>query len=533
MEDHRPNRSPSGDDPLRSIADEVFSYLGKTFPVSCGSDEFHYFPQLPAAREGWSGWDDFTPGRIVEVKRRLSSFETAIDLLSRSMEDPEHRTDADTLVGMVRTLREQLHEVRSHESCPTVHLTILCTALASSLEDPDPAAWDLRAKTVPSFLSQAREALGDMPRLFRDQGLEMIGDVRGWLRSLRMEEARLAPVVSALERFEGFLRDARTRSRHLLPPETVEKIVGEHIGCGTGPEEVRDALLEELHETAGTMERVGGIRFPGKRRNEAIRVIPFPDIPGGGVLEMYRREAEKLLRHGIELGIVPEDLPAISPLRVAPLPSYLYAIRAASAYSFTPGTPSRGGTFYIVPHEGPWSDSREELVEYRMLTAHETYPGHHLLDSWRWHLVPPSRRPVERPLYYEGWACFAEELMRFTGYFSSPADHLLLAKRRYRRAVRGLVDLDLQTGRIGRDSAVGLLVDAGYPRDVAASVVPKYALRPGYQVCYSIGLRRFLDLHARYGAGKEKWFVRTVLSRGEIGFDRVEQALQGGVESSR
>ena len=117
---------------------------------------------------------------------------------------------------------------------------------------------------------------------------------------------------------------------------------------------------------------------------------------------------------------MPEDLSENSPLEIAPLPPYLKAIRAASAYSFTPGHPTHKGTFYVVPREGPWIDNREELAEYRMLSAHETWPGHHLLDSWRWHHAPPLRRPLEFPLFYEGWACFAEEMMRLTGYFSEP-----------------------------------------------------------------------------------------------------------------
>jgi len=115
--------------------------------------------------------------------------------------------------------------------------------------------------------------------------------------------------------------------------------------------------------------------------------------------------------------------------------------------------------------------------------------------------------------------------MRMTGYFSGPADILLLAKRRRRRAIRGLVDLDLQTGKLDCRSAAQLLVEAGFPADAAASVVPKYALRPGYQVCYTFGLRRFLDLYRRYGTGDTERFVQEVLSCGEIGFDLVEKCL--------
>jgi uncharacterized protein (DUF885 family) len=518
-------KSPSRD-VLESIAVDVFSYLGKTFPVCCASDEFFYFPQVIPPEGSWSGWDDFSRERTEEVARKLSSVEHDLGHLSRNTKDADVLTDAETLKRMTRTLREQLQEVRFHETQPTFYLTILCTALASSLEDDDCRAWNLRAQTLPAFLEQARETLTDMPRLFRDQGLEMIRDTKAWLRSLDRAENDLAPVVSGILPFEDFLRNARTRNHSLLPPETVERIVKEHVGCGIGPGEVRHTLMEEIREMGKVMEEVCEGLCPGTDWREAVRKIPPPEIPGGGPQELYGEEADRLLRHCIRIGIVPEDLPRMSPLRVEPLPSYLRTIRAASAYSFTPENRLQTGTFYIVPFGGEWDDNREDLVDYRMLTAHETYPGHHLLDSWRWRFVSPTRRPLESPLFYEGWACFAEELMRSTGYFSGPVDLLLLAKRRYRRAVRGIVDLDLQSGKRDRHSAALLLADSGFSHDAASSVAGKYPLRPGYQVCYTFGLKRFLALYNRYGTGDARRFVETVLSCGEIGFDLVENDLR-------
>jgi len=514
------------EDILRPIAEKLFSYLGESFPVCCGSDEFYYFPQVVPAQGGGTGWDNFTPEKIGEVTGRLSSVEDELGLLPGKSEDRELLADAETLKRMVRTLREQLAHVRFHETQPTFHLTVMCTALAASLGDPDHLAFRHRAKTLPSFLEQAKETLTDMPRLFRDLGLGMIRDTKAWLGSLKRDETEIAPVHAAVSQFEDFLRGARTKSRYLLPSEIVERIVKEHMGCGVAPRDVRDAILEEIGEMGGIMDTICAGLFPGDSRKEAIRNIPLPGIPEGGTLALYREEAANLLRHCIMERFVPEDLPAISPLRVETLPPYLEAIRAASAYSFSPGNPAGGGTFFIVPREGPWDDNREDLADYRMLTAHEAYPGHHLLDSWRWHFVSPTRRPVEMPLFYEGWACFAEELMRMTGYFSGPVDLLLLAKRRYRRAVRGLVDLDLQTGTIDERRAARLLADSGIPADVASSVVAKYALRPGYQVCYTFGLRRFLDLYSRFGTNDLKRFVEAVLSCGDIGFEHVENALR-------
>lgn len=511
---------------LADTAREVFDLLGEAFPLSCRSDEFHYFPQIIPPQGPRDGWDDFTPERVSEVAQQLATAERAIESIARRTDDDETAIDATTLIRMMRTLREQLVEVRFHQRQPTFHLTLLSTALASALGEADRRTWQARMETLPAFLQQAQAVLTDMPALFRDMGLEMTRDILAWLRTLDMADNEVFPLCREVERFADFLKGARTGGDCLLPPEIVERIVMEHLGCGVGLDGVRESLREEIDATGRIMAEQRAALPPGAGPGGAmIREEPPSALSAGVMLERYRSESNRLLTHCIAQGIVPEALPTMSPLGVSMLPSYLRAIRAASAYSFTSADPARKGTFFVVPPDGPWSDNREEWGEYRMLTAHETYPGHHLLDSYRWLVSPALRRPVESPLFYEGWACFAEELMRITGYFSGPADLLILAKRRHRRAVRGLVDLDLQTGLLDLPAAARRLTGAGFPADAALSAVPKYALRPGVQVCYTYGLRRFIDLYAHCGSNDAKGFARAVLSCGEIGFDLLGKHL--------
>jgi uncharacterized protein (DUF885 family) len=161
-----------------------------------------------------------------------------------------------------------------------------------------------------------------------------------------------------------------------------------------------------------------------------------------------------------------------------------------------------------------------------MLSAHETYPGHHLLDSSRGRLVRSIRRYIEQPLFYEGWACFAEEMMKITKYFSSPADCLLLAKRRLWRAIRGKIDIGLQTGTMDIETAAGYLQKAGISKEQAISSARKYPLNPGYQVCYTLGLRQFLSLYEKYGQDNLQKFVRTILDQGEIRFTDLETVFK-------
>jgi uncharacterized protein (DUF885 family) len=45
----------------------------------------------------------------------------------------------------------------------------------------------------------------------------------------------------------------------------------------------------------------------------------------------------------------------------------------------------------------------------------------------------------EHAFFYEGWACFAEEMLEMTDSISDPGDRLMVAKRRLWRAIRGTV----------------------------------------------------------------------------------------------
>jgi len=116
--------------------------------------------------------------------------------------------------------------------------------------------------------------------------------------------------------------------------------------------------------------------------------------------------------------------------------------------------------------------------------------------------------------------------MRLTGYFLAPGDRLLLAKRRLWRAIRGKVDIGLQTGKMNISTAARYLAETGVSLERAMSSARKYTLNPGYQLCYTLGLRRFLDLFARYGRDRLPDFVRTVLEEGEIRFTDLEKILQ-------
>jgi uncharacterized protein (DUF885 family) len=335
----------------------------------------------------------------------------------------------------------------------------------------------------------------------------------------------LKPALEALQRFEDTLHRIATRRDFIQPAERVSRIFQSHLKFGGDFAQIENLLEQEIRETRGVIEDITGRAMSAGALEDAYKRIALPGIGSGGLLELYRRQVDRLGRHCLDQGLVSKELFRQCPVRVAPVPPYLSATRTASSYSIPPGHPPGGGVFYVINANNAGEANKGYQREYRILTAHETYPGHHLLDSCRWRHSRSIRRVIEHPLFYEGWACFAEELLRLTGYFSGPDARLLLARRRLWRAIRGKIDLGLQTGTMDLATAARHLVKTGVPAPDAMAVVRKYPLNPGYQLCYTIGTRRFLDLFQRYGRHDLQRFATTVLGQGEIGFQDLERVL--------
>ncbi|MDZ7334846.1 MAG: DUF885 domain-containing protein [candidate division KSB1 bacterium] len=518
---------------FRKIADQIFTSLAQAFPIACASDEFYYFPQIRISDLSWQVWDDFSPEAVQETVMQLGGWETQIASMNTLALGLNEQIELALLKKFVITLREQLAEIRFWQWQPSFYLMLANLGIAEAISSPDPGAKHERAVGLPSFLDRARKNLDDVPTLFREIALNMVSDTQQYFASLQSNVPELQRSQEALQRFADHLLTLPTRSDFALPSELLQRVVQYHLNSGLDLKEANEALDLEIAEMQRVMdEEARGLISNAQLDSDhtlwslAIRSLPVPTLGTDGLLGLYRDAVNQLAQHCIDKKLISSELIVDCPVNVAPVPSYLAAIRTASSYSVTARHPAAGGTFYVNHAEVSGPENRERLLEYRMLAAHETYPGHHLLDTFRWNLQQPIRRHIEQPIYYEGWACFAEKLMRLTGFFSQPGDRFLLAKRRLWRATRGKVDLALQLGEMNFDTASQFLIETGTSTQWATDSVRKYPLNPGYQLCYAIGLRRFIDLFDRFGQSNLKSFVQTCLQQGEINFADLETILR-------
>ncbi len=516
---------------VENIGLQLFEIVAQHFPIASTSDEFYYFPQVPPEDLNPNAWDRFNEDAISDMVKKLAAVERQAALFLAEETEPassdiEAHIDLSLVKRVTRTLIEQLTEIRAWETQPTLHLTVACIGMAEAMDSHDPAIKHDRARGLPDFLDNAGRVLKQVPVLFRELGLEMIDATRSYLTFLQQQVPALNTALAALDRFEYTLLKVDTRSYFHLSTALVERIVDFHLNCKQELSDINHILDQEIHEMQALISDLSGSPAGDLSRSTIFDKIPLPEIGREGLLGLYRTEVSRLAKHCLDNGLISADLFRTCPVRVEPVPAYLSATRTASSYSIPPKHPPTGGIFYVINADDMREARKAYQREYRILSAHETYPGHHLLDSYRWTHDSPIRRALEHPLFYEGWACFAEEIMQQTGYFNSPGERLLVARRRLWRAIRGKVDLGLQTGAMDLKMAAGYLGKTGIDATDAISAVRKYPLNPGYQLCYTIGLQRFLDLYQRYGQKNLKEFVAAVLSRGEIDFKNLAYVLR-------
>ncbi len=522
---------------IADICQDFFEAAAEQFPVATASDEFYYFPQVTSSSKDWSIWDNFSAEAIDSFVAKLLGFERELARLETSHhehleENLDLEIDFSFLLSAIQILREQLTAVRQWERQPTFHLTIACLGITEALEAKDPSAADLRAETLPAFIEIARKSLRDIPALFRELALNMLMQCQQFFKSLIPRLPSLKKTMPEIEALGDFLQNARTRPDFLLPAKLTERVIRRHLNCRLDFSAIGAVLDREINDMHKQLAQEAHTIADDVPWETHIDNIPLPILPKGGLLALYRKQVQDLAEHCMAMGFVNKDLYRQCPVQVLPVPAFLSATRTASSYSIYPQHPPSGGIFYVINADDPVEARKSYHREYKILSAHETYPGHHFLDCKRLQHKRRLRRSIEKPLFYEGWACFAEMLMQMSGYLNVPHQRLLLARRRLWRAVRGRIDLGLQTGAMTFENAIDELTATGINREDAAAVVRKYPLNPGYQLCYTLGYKNFSDLFQIYGGENIQGFVDCAVSHGEIDFQYLERIFDHKITSN-
>ena len=534
------------------LAQEYFDDLARRFPVMCASDEFHFLPRAQAAANHYDKFDDLDSLAIEAGIEKMKSFQKVFARLDASEKDLESRIDLQVLLANIAGFIIEFDKKRIWQFNPLLYLKIAFIGLDHALTKPAGDMGEV-ANRVSARLSDAHRVLGQalknisaVPETYHQASRSMVGDCRRYLKQVAKDLAARIPgkpatmlplymekTATALDELDHFLSSLAPQPDRDFAVKTLPQTLKNHFLSTRSVNEIYQMAVEDWHANLASLEKLKLKIDPSSSWQDLYHGYFPSDIDRSDTISLYREEIERLRSFFGGQGFTAEVIE--TPVEIAETPEYLRSVRGAASFAaaFTADAGEQS-FFYITPHlAGQNTATADTLLkkrfhrEFKLLTAHETIPGHHLLDSVRRKLDNPIRRQVESPLFYEGWASYAESLLIDSGYITRPLDLLVDYKRRLWRSARCQVDLGLTTEKIDLDDAVHLLNVCGFSPEEAQRQVDRFRLNPGYQLCYSFGCHEFKELKATYNSQMDTpLFHRFVLEGGELPFHLIEKRFE-------
>lgn len=165
------------------------------------------------------------------------------------------------------------------------------------------------------------------------------------------------------------------------------------------------------------------------------------------------------------------------PVRIITMPKFQQGV--AVAYNDPPGPFEKGQqNFYAVsPIPEEWTDEQADsfLTEYNEymihdLSIHEAMPGHYLQLDHSNRTDNPLRAMLWSGPFVEGWAVYAEGVMKDEGYLNhDPLFKLTVLKMRLRSVTNTLLDIGIHTEGMTRDQAMDLMQNGAFQAEREAA----------------------------------------------------------------
>ncbi|MBU1061418.1 MAG: DUF885 domain-containing protein, partial [Candidatus Omnitrophica bacterium] len=478
---------------INKIAEQYFDYMAKNYPVMCLSDEFYFFPRVKKAIEYLNILDSLDQEKLRESVLYIKDLKSSLEKLDSKDIDLEARIDLVLLKGSMSTFIREFNQVKIWQIDPSLYLKILLLGINQILvrfsfvkKDIDDYLLD-RISKIPQLLDEAKRNLKEIPYIYLEVAMEMVDAAIDYFKNIPHHTNK---ILKSLTDFKIFLKKLPARSDFIRDRALLESILRDSFFYKRTLSQMFDIASKEYHHTLEELSVLSKDIDPGKTWQEVISIYKIDIKDEKKLLELYSSQIERIKKFIKNTGII--TIPPTQDIRVSFTPKFMKPIRASASYCSPVTNNSRESGYFYITSEVTQSKSIKKIFsgihnEYIFVTAHETYPGHHLLDSIRRNISNPIRQQIESPFFYEGWASYAERLIDNSGYIDDPREKLVGLKRQAWRAARAMLDIGIRIGKLNLKEAELLLKNLGYESRIVKAMSRHYVLSPGYQLCYTIG----------------------------------------------
>jgi uncharacterized protein (DUF885 family) len=470
--------------------------------------------------------DDVSESAFARRRRKTAAWLAGFRALDEAALTPDERIDRALVVSVLRG-REILADWEMWRRQPDTYLNLtlgsVFTLFLHRLR-PEPElvpAVVARLRGTPAVLAAGKRNLVPelAARIFVDRALGQARAGAHYARDLIAREvtdagrraevaAAGAVAAAALDDFAIFLESLapRARGEWAIGEGRYTALLREKELLAVDTRALRERGRQEYERLADELGRCArssgaGDDWPAVLARLNLDHPPTPET----MRETYAEWTARARAFLHERGLV--SFPAGEECLVEPSPVFQRPALAVASYASPPAfASSRQGHFFVpFPPDGVSAEEIQRRLEANSYASipttavHEAYPGHH------WHLVTakehPSalRRVYRTPYFSEGWALYAEQMMREQGFFADWRHEIAQYEATLFRAARIVVDTSLHMGEMTHEDAVTFMQEkANLPPPTAKAEVTRYCAWPTQAAAYLTGCLEILAMRERY-----------------------------------
>ncbi|HEY6959849.1 MAG TPA: DUF885 domain-containing protein [Candidatus Limnocylindria bacterium] len=491
-------------------------------------EEYDESPTL-ASSLGLTEYDERLDDMSGDAHRRRIERDTAWLQRFRDVTDadlsPSERIDRALLVSVLRG--RQLHQpLEAWRRQPATYLNpglngVFSLFLHRLRPERDLAeAARARLEQVPQVIANGITNLDlpRIPRVYLDRAIGQSKAAATYARELVPAEVRDpalrerlrtagAAAAKAFEEFGAHLAANREKALgdHAIGEQLYTELLMQKELLPFGARELRERGQEQWTLLSTEADRIAKDIDGGTWQTTCDRLNKIHAPTPEGMREEYAEWTERARSFLRDTGLV--TLPQGEECSVEPSPPFQRPILAVASYQRPPAfTDTLHGHFFVpYPPDGTPPEEVQKRLEGNCsagiptTAVHEAYPGHH------WHLVMAKSNPsaVRRifgtPYFNEGWALYAERVLREQGFFTDPKHLLYQYEATIFRAARIIVDTSLHMGEMTFDDAVRFMVEKGNLTEPnARAEVGRYCSWPTQASSYLTGMLEIVDIRTRW-----------------------------------
>lgn len=524
---------------LDKLAEDYFDFMARSYPVISLSDEFYFFPRAEGAVKYLRCLDSLDREKIKQDVSYVRILKQRLEKLNLKDAGLESQIDKQLLKQSMNGFICEFERLKAWQNDPILYLKIAVLGIEQIINKFSAVQADIREeltcrmKQIAHLLNEAKANLKGFSRIRQCNAIRLAQAEIKYLKSgfsalltkkgLRVKgfEALTGEVVLALADFVTFLRKRGEGKEFPANGEYLECLLSGGFSYKRSLEEIFEIACEEYQKAKLRLKKTARFMHQKKTWQRILSEYKLKAQNKKQLLNLYSCQVLGLKNFFIRHGFA--GISATPDIQVEQTPVYLEPVRASASYSCPLTNSPREPAFFYVSADGV----RENIhQEYIFVTAHEVYPGHHLLDSIRRNIKNPIRRQVESPLFYEGWASYAESLVDEFGYLKDPRQKLVGLRRQAWRAVRAKIDAGIRINRMNLSITQKELRWLGYSPARTKAMLQHYLLTPGYQLCYTIGKFEIERLRKKFAPrlGINN-FHNCLLDDGQIPFDLLEKRM--------